>query len=77
MPAQNYPAPGGPSLDEVEDVLRRLAGTGRVTGASFSTWNPALPGAERAAAAGGRLASLFLGDLLSPSSRAVPLDTAR
>jgi arginase len=60
MPAQNYPAPGGPSLDEVLRALRRLADTARVAGASFSTWNPALPGADRAAAAGGRLVSVFL-----------------
>lgn len=60
MPAHNYPAPGGPSLADVEAALVRLAATGRVVGASFSTWNPALPGAERAAAGGARLAAPFL-----------------
>jgi arginase len=60
MPAQNYPAAGGPRLDEVERVLRHLSATGRVAGASFSTWNPALPEADRAAAAGARLIEVFV-----------------
>ena len=61
MPAHNYPAPGGPSLAEVRAALSALAATGRVAAASFSSWNPALPGADRAAAAGAELAALFLG----------------
>lgn len=60
MPAHNYPAPGGPTLLEVRAALEHLAGTGRVAAVSFSTWNPALPGADRAAAAAARLASPFL-----------------
>ena len=48
-PAVNYPAPGGPGLEEVGAALRRLAATGRVVAASFSSWNPELDGAEAAA----------------------------
>ncbi len=60
MPAHNYPAPGGPSLGEMQAVLTRLAATGRVAAVSFSTWNPALPGADRAAAATAVLAAAIL-----------------
>ena len=59
MPAHNYPAPGGPSLREVRAALEHLAATGRVAAVSFSTWNPALPGADRAAAAAATLAAPF------------------
>jgi arginase len=41
-PAQNYPAPGGPSSSTVEAVLRRLAGSGQVMAVSLSSWNPRL-----------------------------------
>lgn len=61
MPAHNYPAPGGPSLRDVQAALAHLATTGRVAAVSFSTWNPALPGADRAAAATAQLAAPFLG----------------
>ena len=63
MPAQNYPAPGGPSLRDVSAALASLAATGRVAAVSFSTWNPTLPGAEQAAAATRELAAPFLSDL--------------
>ncbi|MCL1592815.1 MAG: arginase family protein [Actinomycetia bacterium] len=49
LPAVNYPARHGPSADEVRDAIHHLARTGRVVAASVSSWNPALPGAERAA----------------------------
>lgn len=61
MPAHNYPAPGGPSLREVLAALAHLAATGRVAAVSFSTWNPALPGADRAAEAAAELAAVLLG----------------
>ena len=61
MPAHNYPAPGGPQLSAVGAALDRLAATGRVAAVSFSTWNPALPGADRAAAATRALVAPFLG----------------
>ncbi len=41
-PAQNYPAPGGPSAEALAAVFRRLAQTGRVAAISMSSWNPAL-----------------------------------
>jgi arginase len=65
MPAQNYPAPGGPSLDAVKAALARLVGTGRIAAVSFSLWNPELPGAARAAAATRELVSVLPVDLTS------------
>ena len=62
MPAHNYPAPGGPSLRQMQAVLAHLAATGRVAAVSFSTWNPALPGADRAAAATVALENAILGE---------------
>lgn len=61
MPAMNYPAPGGPSLELVHSVVSDLAGTGQVVAFSLSSWNPALPGAEVAAAAARKLAAPFMG----------------
>lgn len=60
MPAHNYPAPGGPSLAQVRVALSALQATGRVAAVSFSSWNLALPGADRAAAAGAELVRLAL-----------------
>lgn len=59
MPAVNYPAPGGPSLESVASALRSIASTGRVVACSISSWNPALPGASLAAAATEALTSVF------------------
>jgi arginase len=50
MPAHNYAADGGPSAAAVTDALVALMSTGRAVAVSFSTWNPALPDADRAAA---------------------------
>jgi arginase len=61
MPAMNYPAPGGPSLDAVAAAVAALHTTGRVEAFSISSWNPELPGAEIAAAAMQRIAAPFLG----------------
>jgi arginase len=41
-PAQNYPAPGGPSSLVLEAVLGRLARSGQVVAVSLSSWNPRL-----------------------------------
>jgi arginase len=41
-PAQNYPAPGGPTAAETAAVMAHLAASGRVVAASMSTWNPEL-----------------------------------
>jgi arginase len=60
MPAVNYPAPGGPGIEATLRALRRLAASGRVAAFSVSSWNPALPGADRAAEATRRLADPFL-----------------
>ena len=60
MPAMNYPVEDGPSLQAVRASLIHLAATGRVAAVSFSVWNPAKAGAERAAAATRQLAAPFL-----------------
>jgi arginase len=60
LPAVNYPAPGGPSVAATRMALIHLAATGRVVAFSISSWNPALPGADRAAAATLQLAGPFL-----------------
>ena len=59
LPAINYPAPGGPSLAATRAAMEALAATGRVAAFSISSWNPALPEAERAAAASLSLAEPF------------------
>jgi arginase len=61
MPAMNYPSPGGPSLDMVATAVAALHATGRVEAFSISSWNPALPQAEVAAAATRRIAAPFVG----------------
>jgi arginase len=60
MPAMNYPAADGPSLDAVRMAMIHLATTGRVVAFSVSSWNPALPGADVAAAAMLKLAEPFM-----------------
>ena len=60
MPAVNYVAPDGPSVEAVAESVRGLAATGRVVAFSFSTWNPALDGAELSAANSHRIAAPFL-----------------
>ncbi len=60
LPAINYPAPDGPSADTVRSAIDRLAATGRVVAASVSSWNPALPGADRAAATTRSIMGAFL-----------------
>lgn len=42
VPAQNYPAQGGPSSQIVQSVFKRLAQTGQVAAVSLSSWNPKL-----------------------------------
>lgn len=44
-PAMSYPAQSGPSVQDVQTVLARLAGSGRVCAISMSAWNPQMPGA--------------------------------
>ena len=59
MTATSYPAPGGPSVEEVVAALTRLVATDRVAAFSVSSWNPSLPGADRAAAIAARMAGTF------------------
>lgn len=62
MPALRFPAEGGPSLARVEASVRALAATGRIVGTTVAcTWDPAAPGAKRAAAAAGRLTAVLSG----------------
>jgi len=44
--AQNYPAPGGISPEELGRVFSHLAETGKVAAVSLSSWAPGLPGVE-------------------------------
>ena len=73
MPAHNYPAPGGPSLREVREALTALVAGGRVAAVSFSTWNPARPGAQLAAEATMELVTALRGALEAGRER-VPAD---
>ncbi len=59
MPAVNYVAPDGPSAADVAASVAGLAATGRVVAFSFSTWNPALEGAELSARNSHRIAAPF------------------
>jgi arginase len=54
-PAQNYPAPGGLSVAELEIVLRGLAGRAPVAAVSLSSWNPDLGQAKLSEASSLRL----------------------
>jgi arginase len=44
IPAVSYPAPGGPSVEEIERIFQYLNRTGSIVGISMSTWNPDLDG---------------------------------
>jgi arginase len=50
-PAMSYRAEGGPSAAELRDVLRALAGMGRIAAVSMATWNPKLDQDGRSQAA--------------------------
>jgi len=41
-PAMNYPAPGGPSAENLQTVMRHLSRTGKIAAVSVSSWNPQL-----------------------------------
>lgn len=51
MPAVNYPAPDGPSLESVASSLAAISAVSDVVACSVSSWNPELPGADAAATA--------------------------
>ncbi|MBN1550058.1 arginase family protein [bacterium] len=42
VPAQNYPEPGGPSLELMKRIFWKLKHSGRLVAASLSSWNPSL-----------------------------------
>jgi arginase len=46
-PAMNYPAPGGPNLQQLKAVFNHLAETGRSIAVSLSSWNPELDTNDR------------------------------
>jgi arginase len=47
VPAQNYPAPGGLSPEDLGRVFAHLSASGRIAAVSLSSWAPDLPGAEQ------------------------------
>ena len=51
MPAMSYPEPGGPSLEECVESLRRTLARGNTVGVLFSLWNDTLDGGEEAMSA--------------------------
>jgi arginase len=61
-PAMNYPAHGGPGVDELSEVFSHIAGTGQITAVSISSWNPELDldGRSQSASLG------LLQDLIQP-----------
>ena len=59
-PAQNYPAAGGPGVEEMEQIFRRLTGTGLIKAISLSSWAPGLPGAEKSQRVSLRLLDLLV-----------------
>ena len=46
-PAMNYPAAGGPTVDVVRAVFKRLAASGQIVAVSVSAWNPDMAGSDR------------------------------
>ena len=60
-PAQNYPAPGGPSSSVINAVFNRLALSGQVVAVSVSTWNPTLDKSKVSEAIGMRLLNTLIG----------------
>jgi arginase len=46
VPAQNYPAPGGISPEDLARVFEHLAQIGEIAAISLSSWAPDLPSAE-------------------------------
>jgi len=46
-PAQNYPAPGGPSADDLMRVFKYINRINMIRIVSVSSWNPDLPGSEK------------------------------
>lgn len=47
VPAQNYPAPGGPNQEQLAEIFSHLAATGLIKAVSLSSWATDLEGAEQ------------------------------
>ena len=54
-PAMSYPAPGGPSVSELEQVFHFLGRAKEIVAVSVSTWNPDLEGSVQTQKASRRL----------------------
>lgn len=63
MPAMSYPAPGGPSLDTVEAVVRRIGRDGRIAGILVSLWNGELATDNRPLEGTLRLVRALVGEM--------------
>ena len=61
-PAVAYPAPGGPSLEDVEAVLAKLAATGRIVAVSVTAWDFGKDGDGRTERACRRLIAALQGE---------------
>lgn len=61
-PAQNYPAHGGVSATDLQDVFRFLARSADVVAISMSSWNPDLDGADKTQDVCMRLLRILAGD---------------
>lgn len=61
-PAQNYPASGGPSAEDLERVFRHLAATGLIKAVSLSSWAPGLPGEQMSKDVSMGLLEILVGD---------------
>ncbi len=61
VPANNYPVPGGPGLEETLRALAGFAASNRIAAVSLSGWNGRLEGAGRTARACARLLGAALG----------------
>jgi arginase len=61
-PAQNYPAPGGPGVEDLERVFHHLADTGLIKAVSLSSWAPGLPGAQQSQDVSMGLLEILLGN---------------
>lgn len=61
MPGMNYPAPGGPSLEQAVQTARRVAQDTRIAGVLFSLWNDSLPTGGKSLTGVLQIAHAFIG----------------
>jgi arginase family enzyme len=60
LPGMNYPAPGGPSLQQTTDTLAHVVRNAPIAGLLFSLWNDSLPTNGRSLSAVLQLACAFV-----------------